>query len=219
MGAWGQSGHAHRGLRAPGLPIRGMSEALQLLWSGRIGGIERQVAAISRYANAHGGGGARACFLDGRGVIGDALMAEGLADRLELRAGWDILGLWRFARLLRRRRPNVIHSHTHALLPTLVARLALPHAAFVYTEQSPRALDSDRKFRILYRLLRLLGCRFIALTPGMAHAMERYGISRARSAVIPNTFAIVRRTDAPTVHGPAPSVSSRGSSRRSERIC
>ena len=27
--------------------------------------------------------------------------------------------------------------------------------------------------------------------------MERYGISRARSAVIPNTFAIVRRTDAP----------------------
>ena len=172
-------------------------QVLQILWSGRIGGIERQVAAVSRYAGAHGGGGVRACFLDGRGIIGDALVAEGLADRLELRAGWDLGGLWRLARLLRRRRPNVIHSHTHALLPTLVARLALPRAAFVYTEHSPRVLASDTKFRALYRLLRLFRSSYIALTPSMARAMDRYRVPLARTAIVPNTFAISRRPVAP----------------------
>jgi glycosyltransferase involved in cell wall biosynthesis len=170
---------------------------LHLLWAGRIGGIERQVAAVARHADAGETGGHRVCFLDGQGPVGDALAAEGLADRLRLRGGWDLAGLWRLARLLRRLRPAAIHSHTHAVLPTLVAVLALPRTALVYTENSPRSLGRDGKFRLLYRLLRGARARFVALTPGMAGFMERCGARRARIVVIPNVFAIPVRTDAP----------------------
>jgi glycosyltransferase involved in cell wall biosynthesis len=173
---------------------------LHLLWSGQIGGIERQVAAIARYAVKHATGEHRACFVDGRGPVGDALIAEGLADRLRSRAGWDPVGLWRLARLLRRQRPDVVHSHTHALLTTLVARLALPRAAIVYTEQSPRALGRDRKFQVLYWILCRSVSRFVALTPSMALTMESYGASPARIVMIPNVFAIPRRDSAPEPH-------------------
>jgi glycosyltransferase involved in cell wall biosynthesis len=175
---------------------------LHLLWSGRIGGIERQVAAVARHAAVRRQGLHRACFLDGRGVVGDALLAEGLADRLALHAGWDAAGLWRFARLLRRIQPDVVHSHTHALLPTLVVLAALPRAALVYTEQSPRALASDGKFRLLYRLLRRSVTRFIALTPAMARAMEAYGVTAERVELVPNVFALPRLGAEPPSHHP-----------------
>jgi glycosyltransferase involved in cell wall biosynthesis len=186
-------------------PVRSY-RVLQLLWSGRIGGIERQIAAVARYGRAHGTGEHRTCFLDGRGSIGDALLAEGLADRLEFRAGWDPIGLWRLGRLLRRQRPDVVHSHTHALLPTVIARLVLPRAAFVYTEHSPRALASDTKFRLLYRLLRLSQTRYIALSPSMARTLERYDIKPEQTVTIPNIHAISpsratapRRKQPPTI--------------------
>lgn len=169
---------------------------LHVLWSGRIGGIERQVEAITRYAAEHRPGQHRACFLDGTGTVGDALVAGGLADRLGLRGGWDPAGLWRLVRLLRRSRPGVVHSHTHALLPTLAMLLALPGASFVYTEHSPRALRRDRKFRLLYRLLRRSVSRFVALTATMARAIAAQGVERGRIVVIPNVFAVPRRGDA-----------------------
>ncbi|HYC32982.1 MAG TPA: glycosyltransferase, partial [Gemmatimonadales bacterium] len=75
---------------------------------------------------------------------------------------------------------------------TLVVRAALPRSALVYTEQSPRALTSDRKFRLLYRLLHHSATRFIALTPVMAHAMEAYGVTPERVEIVPNLFAIPR---------------------------
>jgi glycosyltransferase involved in cell wall biosynthesis len=176
---------------------------LHLLWSGRIGGIEREVAAVARHAAVRRQGLHRVCFLDGRGVVGNALLAEGLADRLELSAGWDTGGLWRFARLLRRLQPDVVHSHTHALLPTLVVLAALRRVALVYTEQSPRVLASDRKFRLLYRLLHRSVTRFIALTPAMARAMEAYGVTPERVELVPNLFAIPRLGVEPPCHHPA----------------
>lgn len=166
---------------------------LHILWSGRIGGIERQVEAIVRYAAQHRPGQHRACFLDGRGSVGDELVAAGFADRLELRTGWDPVGLWRLVRLLRARRPGVVHSQTHAVIPTLAVLLALPGVAFVYTEQSPRALRRSRKFQLLYWLLRRVASRFVALTPTMARAMEARGVARGRIVVIPNVFAVPRR--------------------------
>ncbi|MBA3893181.1 MAG: glycosyltransferase [Gemmatimonadales bacterium] len=155
------------------------------------------MAAIARYAGARETVGHRVCFLGGDGQVGDVLVAEGLADRLGLRGGWDLIGLWRLARLLRHLRPGVVHSHTHALLPTLVALLMLPGTATVYTENSPRALRPDWKFRLLYRLLSRVAARFVALTPTMRGAMERYGAPGARIEVIPNVCAIPRAATAP----------------------
>jgi glycosyltransferase involved in cell wall biosynthesis len=196
----------YRGLCLAVDPLRNLSgrdpapgqtpDVLHLLWSGRIGGIERQVAAIARYGRSEKAGH-RVCFLDGRGPVGDALVAEGLADRLRLAVGWDPVGLWRLARLLRSLHPDVVHSHTHALLPTLVARLALTRAAMVYTEHSPRALAPDRKFRVLYWILCRSVSRFIALSASMARAMEGYGASRARIRLIPNLSSTPHRPEAP----------------------
>ena len=166
---------------------------LHILWSGQLGGIERQVEAITRYAGGHRPGRHRVCFLDGRGTVGDALVGAGLADRLVMRGGWDPVGLWRLVRLLRRWRPSVIHSHTHALLPTLAVRCAVPGVALVYTEHSPRALRRDYKFSVLYRLLRRSVSRFVAVSPAMAGAIEAQGVERRRIVVVPNVFAVPRR--------------------------
>jgi glycosyltransferase involved in cell wall biosynthesis len=173
-------------------------DVLHVTWSGRIGGIERQIEAIVTYAAEHGPRKHRACFLDGRGPIGDALVARGLADRLGLRRGLDLPGLWRLARLLRRVRPRFIHLQTHSLASHVVAQLALPEATRVYTEHSPRALRHDRKFVLLYRLLRRTCSVFIALAPAMVAALERYGVGRDRIRLVPNPVAVPLRDSYPT---------------------
>ena len=178
-----------------GLRARGV---LHVLWSGYIGGIEREVEAIVGYAAEHGPRRHRACFLDGRGPIGDALVGRGLADRLGLRHGFDARGLRRLARYLGRTKPRFVHLQTHALTSHVVARLALPEAIRVYTEQSPRALRHDRKFVLLYRLLRRTCSCFIALAPAMADAMESYGVQRDRIRVVPNAVPLPLRTSSPT---------------------
>lgn len=176
---------------------------LHLLWSGRMGGIERHVATLTRLARDRGAGDHRACFLDGRGRIGDPLVAEGLADRLELRGGWDPVGLLGLARLLRDRRPAVIHSHTHAVLPTLLALAVLPAAAWVYTEHSPRALGDDAKFRLLYGLLRRSGAWFIGPTPTTARLIAARGVPPARIVAVRYPLGVPPRPPGPEPDRPA----------------
>ena len=166
---------------------------LHLVWSGRIGGIELQVAAIVRHAAERGTFVHRVCLLDGQGPVGDALVAEGLAYRLGLRTGWDFVGLCRLWSLLRRLRPRIVHIHAHAVGANLIALVALPHAVRVYTEHSPRSLGRDYKFLLLYTLLRRSISRFIALSPAMARAIEGYGVNRARMLVIPNAVSVPPR--------------------------
>jgi glycosyltransferase involved in cell wall biosynthesis len=158
---------------------------LHLLWSGTIGGIERTVEALVGRAPRH-----RALLLDGRGAIGDALIAAGRADRIGMRGGADALGLARLAFMLRRRAPRVVHVETHALLALVTARLALPKASWVYTEQSPRILESDAKFRLLYRLLRAARARLVAPSQAVAQAMRRHLTVGAEVTVVPNPCAL-----------------------------
>jgi glycosyltransferase involved in cell wall biosynthesis len=166
---------------------------LHLAWSGRIGGIERLLEGIVRSADAGTGYVHRACLLDGRGSIGDRLVEEGLAVRLGFRSGYDARGLWRLARLLRRLRPTVIHVHSHAVAAYLVALAVCPEAVRVYTEHSPRALRRDRKFRLLYFLLRRSVATFVATTAGMAATLAKKRVERERIAVIPNGVPVPSR--------------------------
>ena len=175
---------------------------LHLLWSGRIGGIERQVEAIVRYSARRNASAHLACLLDGRGPIGDQLVATGLACRLEMRTGWDPVGLLRLARLLRRLRPAIVHIHTHAIGAILVATVALPRATRFYSEHSPRSLRPDRKFGFLYWLLRRSVSRFVAATPTMALTMESRGVDPERLVVLPNCVPIERRAESPARDGP-----------------
>jgi glycosyltransferase involved in cell wall biosynthesis len=168
---------------------------VHLLWSGRIGGIERAVAAIVDRPGRAGVWRHRACFLDGRGPVGERLTAAGLAETLRARGGWDVPALVRLARSLRRLRPTILHIHTHALAPLLVARLVAPSAAWVYTEHSPRALGRSLKFDVLYRLLKRRRSRFVAVAPALAHRMEHRGVERSRIVTIPNALTVPPRAD------------------------
>ncbi len=164
---------------------------LHVSWSGRVGGIERQLAAVLRAARARDYGAAHLCLLDGRGAVGESLAAEGLATQLRLGHGWDPRGLWRLARVLRRLRPQILHLHTHALGPLLVSVLVLPGTPRVYTEHSPRALRPESwKFRALYWLLRRACFRVVALSPGLVDAIEGRGVDPRRIVVIPNSVAV-----------------------------
>ena len=105
-------GFLHEWWRLRGQRDQGV-DALHVAWSGRVGGIERLVEGYVRAASIRAGPRHLACLLDGRGPIGDALAADGLALQLGLRGGWDVVGLWRFARLTQEC-PAESHGHVHA---------------------------------------------------------------------------------------------------------
>jgi len=173
------------GVSSPGCGV------LHLSWSGRIGGIERQLAAVVRAASEQDRSAAHVCLLDGRGVVGDDLAAAGLATQLRLGRGGNPVGLWRLAWLLRKLRPRIVHLHTHSLCAFVLSAIALPGAPRVYTEHSPRALQPEsRKFRVLYWLVRKTCARVVALAPSMARAIEGRGVDPRRIAVIPNPVAV-----------------------------
>jgi Glycosyltransferases, probably involved in cell wall biogenesis len=108
------------GVSSPGCGV------LHLSWSGRIGGIERQLAAVVRAASEQDRTATHVCLLDGRGAVGDDLAAAGLATQLRLGRGWNPVGLWRLARLLRKLRPRIVHLHTHSLCAFVLSAIALP---------------------------------------------------------------------------------------------
>ena len=176
---------------------------LHVAWSGRIGGIERLVEGILRSPKRSHGYVHQACLLDGSGPIGDRLVEEGLALRLGFRRGYDVRGLWRLARALRRLRPRVIHFHTHAIGSHAVALVACPGALRVYTEHSPRSLRRDRKFQLLYGVLRRTMAAFIASSPRMAEVIARRGVEPARIVVIPNGVAMPHRAGPQIARSPA----------------
>ena len=178
------------GAALPEPPGAEAGSVLHLTWSGRIGGIERSLATLVLAAAEQGGRRHRVCFMDGRGPVGDMLVAAGLATRLGARGRPGPRSLAALAAELRRERPDAVHLHTHSLAVHVTALAALPGAARVYTEHSPRALRGDRKFAALYRLLRLTTGRVVAPAPAVAETVERRGIDPARVAVVPHPLTI-----------------------------
>ena len=166
---------------------------LHVTWSGRIGGIERFLSTLAMEAGRDEGRAHRVCFLDGRGPIGDQLVSAGLASRLGARRGLGLRPLARLAATLRATRPEVVHLHTHSLAAHVTAIAALPGATRVYTEHSPRALRTeDRKFDLLYLLLRFTRARFVAPAPAVADAIGRRRIDPARITVVPHPLTLPR---------------------------
>ena len=104
---------------------------LHVTWSGRIGGIERSLSTLVLTAAERGGRRQRVCFMDGRGPIGDLLVAAGLAVRLGHAGGPVRARSAALAATLRRERPAAVHLHTHSLAVHAtgsVARSAGRHA-------------------------------------------------------------------------------------------
>lgn len=197
LGVWhvaNSVGFALEGLGRRARPASQRAEpgaVLHVTWSGRIGGIERFLSTLATEADGREGRAQRVCFLDGRGPIGDQLVSAGLASRLGARRGPGLRPLVRLAATLRGTRPEVVHLHTHSLAAHVTAFAALPGATRVYTEHSPRALRTeDRKFDLLYLLLRATGARCVAPAPAVADAIERHGIDPARIVVVPHPLTV-----------------------------
>ncbi len=155
-----------------------------------MGGIPLQIAAVSHLVPGHA-----VCFLNGTGVVADALVAEGLAVRLGIRRAWAPHSAWRLVRTLRKIHPSILHLHApDSLAAAAVTVLALPGVKRVYTEHASRALRwKSRKIRAVYWLLRMTQDRFVALAPSMVGVLERRGVDPRRISCIPNLVLTPRR--------------------------
>ena len=163
---------------------------LHVVWGGDVGGIPLQVAAIARLAPGHA-----VCFLNGKGVVADALVDEGLGVRLGIQRAWAPHSLWRLVRTLRTIRPRILHLHAlDSLTAVVVTMVALPRARRIYTEHSSRSVRwKSRKIKAVYWILRRTQSRFIAIAPTMAAALERHGVDPRRICCISNFVTVPRR--------------------------
>jgi len=170
-----------------------------VLWSGSIGGIQRQVAALVRAAAAHGSLRHEALFLEGRGTVAEELEAEGLALRLYYRRRSYVPVHISLIRALQTKSPAVVHVHSPLPVKTvLLAMAARRDAGWIYTQRSPGALDRTRKARIFYSFLHARFDRFIATTSVMAACVSTYGVEPESIVVIPNARTLPIRQGAAT---------------------
>ncbi len=153
------------------------------------GGAEQQVEHLLRGAVDETG---VVCLYE-RGAIGTAL-AEGGADVTVLgMRGWTkATAALRLARLLRRRRPDVVHVHmlSAQLWGIPAARLArVP--VIVSTEHSIMETSIEGRpkspgLRLLYLRLAALASRTVAVSGTTARRLQEWGLDPARITVIDN---------------------------------
>jgi glycosyltransferase involved in cell wall biosynthesis len=164
----------------------GPCDVLHLAWSGQIGGAERLIAGFLEAAAEREGLVHRACFLRGRGPIGDRLVERGLAVRLDLAHGWEPAAFWRIPRALRLLRPRVVISYTHALAPSLLALLVRPRGRRILHESSVLVFAPPLKFRLAYPVLDRTTDIFVAPTAAVRPAIEARGVRGERIRVLRN---------------------------------
>jgi glycosyltransferase involved in cell wall biosynthesis len=164
------------------------------VWSGDPSGIISQLRAILHDARRTSRFAQRALFIDGTGVWGDELVAEGLAERFGVRSGWAPAGLWRLARAFRRSGASIVHFHVPAFGPLLAATAALPQARFVWTQHDPGALTRSRRFRLFYRFFRARFSRFVVPAPELEPALAAFGVPRDRVTVVRHGLSIPATT-------------------------
>src|SRR5581483_7100944 len=179
---------AVNGLSENGTPSR--CDVLHVVWAGLYGGIQTQLSTLVRALDGRPGLTHRVCFLEGSGGLADGLVGEGLAFRLGFRRGWDPRDLWRFAQGLRKARPSIIHVHSPALGPALVAT-SRADATCVFTQHG---LRTEMRNRIFYRAVRRRFARFVVATAALDSRLERYGVEPARIENLPYPLTVPIRT-------------------------
>jgi glycosyltransferase involved in cell wall biosynthesis len=172
-------------------------DVLHVLWPGDYGGVETHVTGLVRGSTQRGDIVHRVCFLEGSGPTASALDGEGVvSSRLGFRRGWGPVGLWRFARVLRRTRPRLIHFHWRVLGAITVARVVLPRTPFVYTEHHPGAAVGHPKVSLFYRVLRRCFCRIVVTCDAMVGRVATYGVANDQIVLIPSGLTVpFRRPD------------------------
>lgn len=153
------------------------------------GGAEQQLRSLLPHLRAR----CEVAVLTGRGALAEAIERTGVpVHHVGMRGNRDLRAVGRLARLMRRQRFDVVHTHLYraCVYGRLAARLArVP--AIVATEHSIGREHIEgrrltRPIRALYLASERLGHRTVAVSPSVVERLAAWGVPRRRMVMIPN---------------------------------
>ncbi|XRQ10206.1 glycosyltransferase [Actinomadura welshii] len=172
-----------------------MTRVLHVITGLEHGGAERQLALLLRHLPAAGPVllSCEVATLTRTGTLGAQLRSAGVpVHEIGMRHNRDLAALPRLARLIRRGRYDVVHTHLYraCVYGRIAARLAgTPRV--VATEHSLgdghiEGRVPSRGVRALYRATERLGSATVAVSPTVAARLRGWGVPPGRIVVIPN---------------------------------
>ncbi|MER7829676.1 glycosyltransferase [Streptomyces sp. NPDC095602] len=154
-----------------------------------IGGAEQQLRLLLRHLPVR----SAVVTLTNPGPVAEALRADGVpVTHLGMRGNRDLTALPRLARLIRRGRYDIVHTHLYraCVYGRIAARIAgVRHV--VATEHSLGAAQIEGRpltagARALYLATERLGSATVAVSDTVAHRLTDWGVRPHRISVVPN---------------------------------
>ncbi|MFF3633547.1 glycosyltransferase [Streptomyces sp. NPDC002250] len=163
--------------------------ALHVITGLGVGGAEQQLRLLLRHLPAR----CDVVTLTNPGPVADGLAADGVrVTHLGMSGNRDVAALPRLARVIRRGRYDLVHTHLYraCLYGRIAARIAGVRAV-VATEHSLGDSQMEGRpltagVRALYLAGERLGRITVAVSPTVADRLTRWGVPRPRIAVVPN---------------------------------
>ncbi|MFJ4579593.1 glycosyltransferase [Streptomyces echinatus] len=160
-----------------------------------VGGAEQQLRLLLRHLPVE----CEVVTLTNPGPVADGLAADGVrVTHLGMAGNRDLAALPRLARIVRRGRYDLVHTHLYraCLYGRIAARLAGVRAV-VATEHSLGDTQMEGRpltagVRALYLLGERLGRSTVAVSPTVAGRLARWGVPEPRIAVVPNGIDLTR---------------------------
>ncbi|MFA1546733.1 glycosyltransferase [Actinomadura chokoriensis] len=166
-----------------------MTRVLHVITGLEHGGAERQLALLLRHLPV----ACEVATLTRTGTLGAEIRRTGVpVHEIGMRGNRDLAALPRLARLIRRGRYDVVHTHLYraCVYGRIAARLA-GTARVIATEHSLgdghiEGRSTTRGVRALYRATERLGSATVAVSPAVADRLGGWGVKPGRIVVIPN---------------------------------
>lgn len=166
-----------------------MTRVLHVITGLEHGGAERQLALLLRHLPV----ACEVATLTRTGTLGTEIRRTGVpVHEIGMRGNRDLAALPRLARLIRRGRYDIVHTHLYraCVYGRIAARLA-GTARVIATEHSLgdghiEGRATTRGVRALYRATERLGHATIAVSPTVAARLRGWGVRPGRITVIPN---------------------------------
>ncbi|MEV0978217.1 glycosyltransferase [Streptomyces sp. NPDC049915] len=170
-------------------------KALHVITGLGVGGAEQQLRLMLRHLPVR----CEVVTLTGPGPVADGLRADGVpVAHLGMAGNRDLSVLPRLARIIRRGRYDLVHTHLYraCLYGRIAARMAGVRAV-VATEHSLGDTQMEGRpltagVRGLYLLGERLGRSTVAVSATVADRLVRWGVAAPRIAVVPNGIDLAR---------------------------
>ncbi|WP_433476054.1 glycosyltransferase [Spirillospora sp. CA-142024] len=166
-----------------------MTRVLHVITGLEHGGAERQLALLLRHLPVS----CEVATLTRTGTLGAEIRRTGVpVHEIGMRGNRDLAALPRLARLIRRGRYDVVHTHLYraCVYGRIAARMAgTPRV--IATEHSLgdghiEGRPTTRGVQALYRATERLGSTTVAVSPTVAARLRGWGVTPGRIVVIPN---------------------------------